>query len=246
MIQNHWNQLCLHPASALWLLIWSIFLVTGNAGCSFVRQFPDPTHVPHPHPVPPPTPRPVPVPVPTPPAPPKPKPIVYHSPRVVPTDCPVDGTAKSVKVQALNELKNRTDEPTRYAFIPIDTILQAPRDAYTEHQGIYTEGYIIEIKRSGPETCNCGSRTDKDIHIVLAPSPDDFDNNDKMIVEITPRLQINVDIDDLKRFENSKTKIRVFGWLFFDAEHIGAKWRGTEWEIHPITDIEVVEEEKGK
>jgi len=40
-------------------------------------------------------------------------------------------------------------------------------------------------------------------------------------------------------------RIRVRGWLFFDARHAGAAtnthtgtqkpWRGTAWEIHPIT-----------
>jgi hypothetical protein len=249
MMQNHLNQSCCRTAFSVWVpFLLLLILAASGTGCAFIKQFPDPAHFPRPVPTPapiPPTPDAPPIPVHTPKPAPKPKPMAYHAPRVIPTDCPVDGTAKSVRVQTMNESKNRTSEPNHYVFIPIDTILEADRDAYSEDQGIYTEGYIVEIKRSGPESCNCGSHTDTDIHIVLAPSPDDVDNDDKMIVEVTPRLRINMTFTDLKKLELNKTKIRVFGWLFFDAEHIGAKWRGTEWEIHPITDIEVVDEDEG-
>jgi hypothetical protein len=36
--------------------------------------------------------------------------------------------------------------------------------------------------------------------------------------------------------------VRISGWLMFDPEHAAAfgKYRGTLWEIHPITKIEVL------
>src|SRR4029077_6041168 len=39
-------------------------------------------------------------------------------------------------------------------------------------------------------------------------------------------------------------KIRVYGWLFYDNPPAGdasvGTWRGTAWEVHPITRIEVL------
>jgi hypothetical protein len=41
------------------------------------------------------------------------------------------------------------------------------------------------------------------------------------------------------------TRVRVYGWLFYDDPHSGdgsvGTWRGTAWEIHPVTRIEVFE-----
>jgi hypothetical protein len=45
-------------------------------------------------------------------------------------------------------------------------------------------------------------------------------------------------------------RVRVTGWLLFDAEHRNAaentepggahNWRATAWEVHPITKLEVL------
>jgi hypothetical protein len=231
------------------ILICLVFAM-GGTSCFFVHSLPNPYPTPHPNPNPNPHPIPEAPPVSTPdpgPAPiPKPAPtgkhLAYHAPTVVPTDCPVAGSAVASKAKTANAAKNRTTEPGNYDFIPIDSLLDASRDDYSQDQGIYTEGFISDLKHSSAETCNCGSKTDSDIHIELVPTLDDIgDNSKKMIVEITPRMQINFTFSQLKRLRDNKIKIRVFGWLFFDNEHVGAKWRGTEWEIHPITDIEIVD-----
>jgi hypothetical protein len=79
-------------------------------------------------------------------------------------------------------------------------------------------------------------------------------------VEITPRLReriftkLGVESNkELKKLITGK-KVKITGWLLFDEEHTensyninprGKKktiWRATCWEIHPITDIEIVEE----
>jgi hypothetical protein len=40
-------------------------------------------------------------------------------------------------------------------------------------------------------------------------------------------------------------RVRVYGWLFYDDPHAGdgsvGTWRGTAWEVHPITRVEVFE-----
>ena len=219
--------------------VWGLLIFLSCAqGCFPYRVVYTPGPVaPRPQPTPPP-PDPIPVPKPAPPE----KRLAYHAPVVVNVDCPVAGNAVSGKAKADNVAKNRTTEPDHYDFVPIDSLLAASRGDFSESMGVYTVGYISGIKYSGAETCNCGSKTERDIHIELVPSPDDIgDNTRKMIVEITPRLEINFTYSQLKKLSDNRVQVRVFGWLFFDNEHVGAKWRGTEWEIHPITDIEIAD-----
>src|SRR2546421_341843 len=50
----------------------------------------------------------------------------------------------------------------------------------------------------------------------------------------------------LRQFVGTNTKVRISGWLTLDQEHpeqIG-KTRGTLWEIHPITRIEIFKDNR--
>jgi len=98
------------------------------------------------------------------------------------------------------------------------------------------------------------------VHIVIVEKKSYTKSKYHVIVEITPRLRNKV--FEKLGVENNKElrkkligmKVKVTGWLLFDEEHRlesfnidpkdnkGRKnWRATCWEIHPITNIEVVD-----
>src|SRR5262249_44124022 len=97
----------------------------------------------------------------------------------------------------------------------------------------------------GEESCNCHSPDDdqRDFHLWLTRDAG-ADRSDSMVVEVTPRLRVKHPgwtAESLERAAQEERRIRISGWLMLDPEHpdqVG-KPRGTLWEIHPITSIEV-------
>ncbi len=131
-----------------------------------------------------------------------------------------------------------------------------------ESKSVMSEGYLAMVKRSAEETTNCTSSTRKDLHVELlaADAGDPKNQRYKVVVtEVTPWFGENHTSwaeTDLGQYASYKggyngnmlrppTKVRIYGWLFFDNAHADAhsvgNWRGTAWEIHPITRIEVWE-----
>ena len=128
-------------------------------------------------------------------------------------------------------------------------------------------GFVVNVKVGGVETCNCKATNpiDRDTHIELALSPD-APTNQRVIVEVTPRLRLQAKnkppADEPKVWttlalsshgvSGIKGKwVEVTGWMLFDAEHTNAaenttpgnpaNWRATCWEIHPVTDIRILD-----
>jgi hypothetical protein len=116
-------------------------------------------------------------------------------------------------------------------------------------------GFLFLVKPGGAESCNCDltRRVDTDIHLVLVEHLEDADEQTSVTAEITPRIRANGHPDWL--FKNVKDLegefVRVTGWLMLDTKHIrqshllpnerinkGLK-RATNWEVHPITKLEV-------
>lgn len=119
---------------------------------------------------------------------------------------------------------------------------------------VVTMGFLKLVKAQGAESCNCGlsQRANTDLHFVLVSDIDD-DENTSVTVEVAPRLRA-----DHPDWTFTKTRdelegqfIRVTGWLMLDTKHIpqarrlpderanrGLK-RATNWEVHPITKLEV-------
>ena len=65
-----------------------------------------------------------------------------------------------------------------------------------------------------------------------------------VIVETTPRVRTshpNWTVQRLAPWSGTGIPVRISGWLMLDPEHANmvGKYRGTIWEIHPITKIEV-------
>ena len=138
-----------------------------------------------------------------------------------------------------------------------------PRKTYLtalEARPVMLEGFLAMEKNGGEESVNCGSSTRKDIHmeIVGTDTDDPKSNRDAHVVtEVTPWFREAItawSTTSLGQFasyrsgysgtnQQSPGRIRVFGWLFYDNPHAGdgsvGTWRGTAWEVHPITRIEV-------
>ncbi len=166
----------------------------------------------------------------------------------------------------LNYLKNRIDEATAYENWTIHQLLDLPMpDAVTKkgrradwppdaaatiahYEGapVRTVGFLVRQKKQSAESTNCGSTTYVDSHfwvtvargqlqaqsVVAEPSP--------RTIAKHPKWQSFLRSD--KRYaEGEEPQVRLSGWLMFDQEHpeqLG-EHRGTLWEVHPVTTIEV-------
>jgi len=179
-------------------------------------------------------------------------------------DCPPQGSAKTVKLKKLNIFKNRTNFPNEKDFNPKATLIGLlkngdDRARWETESAAKIIGYVRDVKSGGIETANCKSKEKdlRDTHIELVLNPMSAEKNESFIVEITPRLR---KIMATKGEDWSTSMIRnkylgrwieVEGWLFFDSEHANMaenthpgnikNWRGTSWEIHPVTKIKIAE-----
>jgi hypothetical protein len=184
----------------------------------------------------------------------KPQPVAdyFHA-------CPPSGDGGD---PVLNTLKNRIDEanwqPTTVADLLSLTwpsaIQQQPRSKWSaadrqviaQHEGtpVQAEGYLIQVAKQSPESCNCHSVSDVDFHIWMADDPNK-PRAQSVVIEAGPRVRSyhpSWTLTNIRNIVNSKQKVRISGWLLMDPEHpdqIG-KTRGTIWEIHPVMQIETL------
>ena len=179
-------------------------------------------------------------------------------------DCPPEGTAKEYDLQQLNRLKNKALPPTETDFNKDVTTAKmlAPgndRDRWSVNKGAEISGYVASVKVGGVETCNCKTKDPehRDTHIELVLDPMNEGTTSKVIVEVTPRIRQAM----AAKGEDWSTRalrdkllgrwVKVKGWMLFDEEHEHQadntapngphNWRGTCWEIHPVTSIEVID-----
>lgn len=189
--------------------------------------------------------------------------LAFSANAQAPSSCPPEGNAKRAQNRALNVLKNRVEAPRPEQVDPDVSIeaLLAPgddRDRWSDTSGADLVGYVWDVKVGGVETCNCKA-TDaalRDTHIELVVDPDHASGTDRVIVEVTPRWRQKMaeqgadwSTATLKKTIKGKW-IHVTGWLLYDFEHQyqaentapgnPKNWRGTVWEIHPVTSLEVV------
>ncbi len=176
--------------------------------------------------------------------------------------CPAWGSARNSDSRFLSSLKNRSVAPTPADIDPRVTLaaLLTPggdRRRWDWHRAATVEGWVVSVTMGGIEVCNCRARDARlrDTHIVLAPAPD-APPAQHVIVEITPRWRVwaaghGMDWSTVAlRRAIYRRRVRVTGWLLFDREHLARSentspgnpddWRGTAWEVHPVTAIEVL------
>lgn len=183
--------------------------------------------------------------------------------------CGMHGSAKQgTKEYDQNPFKNRYNFPTISDFDASLTLNDfvdgsAVQGKFSQDKAVEVTGYVYEVKYGGKETCNCKTSTTlfRDTHIEITLGDQKTGPEDRFVVEVTPRIrQLMADegYDWTTKTLKDQLKghmVKIQGWLFYDASHksenfaddpddnIGKKnWRATSWEIHPITNIEVLDE----
>jgi len=114
---------------------------------------------------------------------------------------------------------------------------------------VVVEGFLVhrvKVENEKPgESTNCHRTADNEVdwHIYLSDTADLDDISQAVIVETTPRTRPlhkwkKADLDNVV---NQNTPVRISGWLLYDFEHTGVigTQRASVWEVHPITKIEV-------
>lgn len=184
------------------------------------------------------------------------KPLTNYS------ECPPEGNAVSERIKQLNLLKNRIIAPATKDFdltITLEKLLSPGNDVnrWSSSKAVKIVGYVYDVKVGGIETCNCKTKDNalRDTHIELVTDPMNPSKSVRFIAEITPKWREIVEKTG-KKWSTSAIRdnflgrwVEVEGWLFFDEEHQQQaqntrpdgknNWRGTAWEIHPITKINV-------
>jgi SH3 domain-containing protein len=185
--------------------------------------------------------------------------------------CPAEGTvslraARRHELEALNRLKNRSITPTDAdldSTVTLARLLGNGSDdtgRFDTGRAAEVTGYVLHVKPGGEhETGNCrhGDPIHRDTHIELTLSPADTLEVRRVIVEVTPRWRAamhDAGVDWLTETLQQTVEhkwVRVRGWLLFDEEHRSeaenthpggrSNWRGTVWEIHPVTGLKLVQ-----
>ncbi|RAZ91843.1 hypothetical protein DPM33_05020 [Mesorhizobium hawassense] len=183
-------------------------------------------------------------------------------------NCPPEGSAKTPAKAESNKEKNQWAIPND---MDIDTKVTltdvlAPGDDHDRFKvgtAVRIQGYFSEVFKSGGshgESCNCNAtddvNTDTHINMALTNSAENVKPENRMIVEVTPRLRYIAGLNgldwshgNLKHYEGSCLEIE--GDLFWDDAHQGEArntpiagkniWRATLWEVHPITSIQEID-----
>lgn len=175
--------------------------------------------------------------------------------------CGAEGSAVRSDVRAINRKKNREGFPTNAQInqaVTFSALMVAGENPRTFSEGDAAEiiAYCADVKIGSVESVNCKAKDHwhRDTHIELTLDPNDSQNPTKiLVVEVTPRFRqamkergIDWSQQALRdRFLGRWVKVR--GWLFYDALHADESagsgnekiWRGSPWEIHPVTDISV-------
>ncbi|MGE5415015.1 MAG: hypothetical protein ACM3NW_12620 [Syntrophomonadaceae bacterium] len=177
--------------------------------------------------------------------------------------CPPQGDAKKAKIQRLNELRARLEDPSDDDYddtADISALIEPGDDSerWQSSTAVEITAYVLDVQDGGPTSANCHSMNpaDHDTVLYLTPGASVSDNGHRMVAVITPRWRR---LMGKNGFDWSTGAIRakyllqyvsVRGWLLFDSEAAGAALntaplagasitRATAWEIHPVTGIEL-------
>lgn len=175
--------------------------------------------------------------------------------------CPAGGAAFTAGRREFLRLKNRVGQPMPEEFderVTLEALLRRGEDRgrWSESRAGRVEGYVVEVVEGGAEAANCFSYVERDLHIHVAPRAG-APRTEWVVVEVTPRGRRwaagrgwDWSASALKERLVGR-RCRFGGWLLFDRGHADesentapgsrGNWRGTAWELHPVTSIEVLE-----
>ncbi|MCI0612514.1 SH3 domain-containing protein, partial [bacterium] len=138
-----------------------------------------------------------------------------------------------------------------------------PRATYLqslESQPVVVEAFLAMVKKAAKESTNCYSTSRKDLHMELIGTDQEDPKtmrNEIFVTEVSPWFSeansswTSTNLGQFASYRNGYSgnlqrvpaKVRIYGWLFYDDPHSSdgavGSWRGTAWELHPITRIEV-------
>ena len=133
-------------------------------------------------------------------------------------------------------LANRSAEPDTAEIdktITLDGLIEhGEQSSWSTSKGVAVEGYAVQIEKE----------LDGDYHLVLATHANENDASKWVIAEVTPQWRkksSSLSEDHLRTLFGFK--VRVTGWLYYDSNEKEPDPRGTKWEIHPVTNLEVVQ-----
>jgi hypothetical protein len=176
-------------------------------------------------------------------------------------NCPSAGIGITLRAREQHRLKNRTAFPSAADFdtrVTLDALLQRgdDRDRWSVDRAARVQGLVIDIAYAGTEAANCFNPCRRDIHILIAKRKD-APKSEQVVLEVTPKLR---DWAAEQGFDWSEETLQkqlmghwceFEGWLYFDVGHDeeseniapgnSENWRGTAWEVHPITKISVLD-----
>jgi len=177
--------------------------------------------------------------------------------------CPPQGDAKKAKIQRLNELRARLEEPSDDDYddtADVSALIDPgdDRDRWQSSTAVEITAYVLDVQDGGPTSANCHSMNpaDHDTVLYLTPGASVSDNGHRLVAVITPRwrrLQAKNGFDwstGAIRAKYLLQYVSIRGWLLFDSEAAGTALntaplagasvtRATAWEIHPVTGIEL-------
>lgn len=186
--------------------------------------------------------------------------------------CPKAGCGENGDA-LLNALKNAVPTATSGESRTIDDLIKLPqptrwntgasrtfKDADKEGTTVEVRGYILAVKAQRGESANCEltDRPNSDVHIAMVADAEEWDENNSITAEITPRLRHSghPDWTYAKLNDHLGDYVKVVGQLMLDTGHI--PWvtklddehphiklkRATNWEVHPITALWVCTKSK--
>lgn len=176
-------------------------------------------------------------------------------------NCPSVGIALTSRARNLHRLKNRTAFPQAADFdsrVTLDALLQRGDDSnrWSNDRAARVQGYVIDVAYARAEATNCFSPCRRDIHIAISTRKDASPKTEQVIVEVTPNLRDWATGQGIDWSEQTLQQQLVGhwcefeGWLYFDVGHAEeaentaanrvGNWRGSAWEIHPVTKITVI------
>jgi hypothetical protein len=175
--------------------------------------------------------------------------------------CSACGTARSIKAQQDNILKNRDHRAINVKALRVADIRDPLKNnSFYPNMEVELTGFVVHVNAGGlRETCNCQRPDLRDIQIEMVADWDEaLDSTKYVILEISPRWEKKLGLGDedfnsiLQKFKNQTERrwVTFRGWMFFDSAHIDQSgstnpgnpmnWRATPWEIHPVTYYEVL------